>query len=65
MLTQDKYIRDKNNQGAVINTDNAALRAYKAQKQKFREIDALKEEVNDIKKMLVDILSHLKGQSTT
>lgn len=59
----DKYVRDKVNPGAVLNTDSTALKAYKAQKQKFQEIDSLKNEMDEIKKMLVDILGHLKAQN--
>lgn len=58
--TKDGFIRDMNNPGAVINTDNAALKAYKFKKQKYKEIDNIKEEVKDIKNMLSLILDKLK-----
>lgn len=59
MKSSDKFIRDINNQGAVINTDNGALNAYKLQKKKNKEIDNLKQEVTDIKNMLHLILEKL------
>ena len=58
--TKDGFIRDMNNPGAVINTDNEALKAYKFKKQKYKEIDNIKEEVKDIKNMLSLILDKLK-----
>jgi len=58
--TKDGFIRDMNNPGAVINTDNVALKAYKFKKQKYKEIDNIKEEVKDIKNMLSLILDKLK-----
>jgi len=58
--TKDGFIRDMNNPGAVINTDNSALQAYKLKKQKDKEVDTLKEEVKDIKQMLTLILEKLK-----
>jgi hypothetical protein len=50
--TKDGFMRDMNNPGAVINTDNNALQAYKLKKQKDKEIDNLKNEVKDIKRLL-------------
>ena len=58
--SKDGFIRDRNNPGAVINTDNSALQAYKLKKQKDKEVDLLKEEVKDIKQMLTLILDKLK-----
>lgn len=55
----DGFIRSTNNQGAIINTDNSALKAYKLAKRKNIEIDTLKEEIKDIKLMLCNILSKL------
>lgn len=57
--TQDGFVRDPNNDGAIINTDREALLAYKRQKNKFRELDEMKAEIKDIKKMLNAILSKL------
>ena len=64
--TQDGYIRDQNNPGAVINTDNSALKAYKSRKAKAKQADQttqdviqLKSEMADIKNMLSQILEKL------
>lgn len=57
---KETFIRDENNSGAVLNTDHQGLKAYKMRKQKSKEIDNLKEEVNDIKKMLGLILEKIK-----
>lgn len=63
----DSYVRDPNNPGAVLNTDNGALLSYKRQKAKMKrdtetaeEINSLKTEVSDIKSMLNLILERLK-----
>ena len=58
--TEDSFLRDNNNTGCVLNTDNNALKAYKLKKQKNQEIDNLKEEVKDIKNMLTLILEKMK-----
>ena len=60
MKPVDGFLRSDSNPGAVINTDNASLKAYKLQKNKHREIDQLKEEVSEIKGMLQLILERLK-----
>lgn len=59
-MKKDGFMRDINNSGAVINTDDGALQAYKLKKQKYKEIDNLREEVKDIKNMLSLILDKLK-----
>jgi hypothetical protein len=58
--TEDSFVRDNNNTGCVLNTDNNALKAYKLKKQKNKEIDNLKEEVKYIKNMLTLILEKMK-----
>lgn len=58
-ITRDGFVRDPDNQGAAINTDNAALKAYKLTKQKNKEVEQLKQDVNDIKNMLSLILTKL------
>lgn len=55
----DGYVRQPDNQGAVINTNDDALRAYKLRKQNSRKVDALAEEVKDMKNMLQQILEKL------
>ena len=56
----DIYIRDDENKGAVLNTDNSALKAYRLQKEKNKRIDKLEEDVSEIKNMLNLILNKLK-----
>jgi hypothetical protein len=53
----DGFIRQ--HQGAVINTDNEALRAYKARKAKNNEVEQLKGEVAQLKGLLHAILEKL------
>lgn len=67
MKTTDGFVRDQINQGAVLNTDNAALQAYKQKKahqkkinSKLDDIDSLKGEVKEIKQMLNILLERLK-----
>ena len=56
---KDRFARDKNNPGAVLNVDNAALKAYKLKKAKDKEIQTLKDEVKEIKYMLSKIIEKL------
>lgn len=55
----DGYIRSQNNPGAALNTDNAALQAYKKRKHRDNEIDNIREEVKDIKLLLTQVLEKL------
>jgi hypothetical protein len=55
----ESFVRADCNSGAVLNTDNTALGAYRAARKRNKEIDALKEEVKDIKGMLSQILEKL------
>jgi hypothetical protein len=62
----DKYIRSESNQGAVINTDNEALRQYKILKLKNRELEGLKTDVREIKDniaTLTELLLKTHGNS--
>lgn len=66
MKKTDGFIRDYNS-GAVLNTDNNALKAYKAKKthqkkinNSIEEIDNLKEEIKEIKQLLNVIAERLK-----
>lgn len=50
---EDKFLeRMVENPGAVLNTDNAGLQAYKRRKNKDKEIDIMKQEISEIKQML-------------
>lgn len=67
MKATDGFIRDSNNKGAVLNTDNSALQAYKLQKNKqkkldnkLNEIDNIKSEVKEIKQLLNILIERLK-----
>lgn len=67
MKARDGFVRDPENEGAVLNTDNSALQAYKLQKAKnkrldtqLNEIEMVKSEVKEIKQMLNLILERLK-----
>lgn len=60
--TADKYIRSRDNPGAALNTDNEALKAYKLQKKKAREIDTLKNEVSEIKFILHQLLEKINNK---
>lgn len=54
---EDKFLeRMESNPGAVLNTDNSGLQAYKRRKNKDKEIDNMKKEISDIKTMLSMIL---------
>jgi hypothetical protein len=58
---KDKYIvRDNQNEGAILNTDNSGLAAYKARKQRDREMDAkvgkLESDIAFIKALLLEKL---------
>ena len=55
MKGSDGYIRDSFNNGAVLNTDNTALSAYKKQKAKFNEVNQMKEELQDIKNLKTEV----------
>lgn len=56
----ENYIRSKSNPGAVVNTDRAGLEAYKKRKQRDAEINNLKEEITEIKALLLQLLEKNK-----
>lgn len=58
MKPVDGFIRDSS--GAVINTDNDALKAYKMKKNRDKEIDNLKTELSEIRMMLAQLLAKSK-----
>lgn len=59
-----EFRRSINNPGAILNTDNTALSAYKQAKRKAimdkNEINSLKEEVNELKKLVKQLLEKNK-----
>lgn len=52
---QEKFIRDDKNPGAILNADNKALQAYKAQKRKFNETDTMKQEIVELRTNMAEI----------
>lgn len=47
-------------EGVILNKDSAALQKYKLQKQKFRELNNLKEDVDFLKQETTEIKDLLK-----
>lgn len=60
----DGFVRMNGNEGAIINTDNNALKAYKLQREaeraKNQEINTLKQDVQEIKDLLSQLLEKIK-----
>ena len=54
--TQDGFVRAKENEGATVQTNNEALIAYKRRKKKFNQIDEMKNDIDEIKEMLKQLL---------
>jgi len=48
------YVKDPNT-GAVLNTDTAALNKYKMERSYYRRVDALHNDIIEIKKSLISI----------
>ena len=46
---KETFARLEHNPGAVINTDNSALAAYKLKKQRERAINTMQEEINTLR----------------
>jgi hypothetical protein len=51
----------KSSAGILINKDNDALKAYKLRKQKEKRMDALEENVSEMKNDLEEIKTLLRG----
>ena len=56
---RNDIVRDPNSK-AIINTDVVAMRAAKKRKLKEQKVQNLENEVNDIKKIVQQVLDHLK-----
>lgn len=64
ILPTDGFLRSEVNPGAIINTDNSSLQAYKKQRESSRrkeqEINTLRNEVDELKSMMNQLLEKLK-----
>jgi hypothetical protein len=47
--------------GVLINKDNTALQAYKAQKRRLKKIDNIEEEISSLRKDMDEIKTLLRG----
>lgn len=59
-MSTEKFIRAKQNPGAVLNTDNSALDAYKKRREKDRRMDMVEQDVKTLKQDLRDIKALLQ-----
>ena len=57
--TEDGFVRDPRNPGAIVSTNSGALESYKRKKAKNNEVDQLKSEVKEIKGLLHQLLERL------
>jgi hypothetical protein len=64
VLPTDGFVRSAANPGAIVNVDNDSLRAYKLRREretsKQDEINSLKQELEDVKSLLSQVLEKLK-----
>lgn len=60
MNSKESFFRASNNPGALLNTDNDALKAYKANKAKSAEINNLKKDFSSLKEELSEIKNLLR-----
>ena len=56
-MKDDGFIRQENNKGAVLNIDNNGVKMYKAQRDKQLEINTMKEEISEIRKLLRELVN--------
>lgn len=56
------YIKDQST-GAILNTNIAKLRDYKLRKKQSQKIEDLRDEVDDLKNLLRQVLEERKCQS--
>jgi len=70
MKINDTFIRQQDNPGALLNTDNEGLRSYREARKKILdnqqkisqinniqdEVNSLKSELSDIKQLLIKVL---------
>jgi len=48
-------IKRDNNSGAVLNTDVAALNKYKVERNYYRKVDKLQDDILEIKRSIISI----------
>jgi len=53
-------LRDKNSK-ALINTDIAALNEYKNKKKLIEDVSSLKTEVQDLKRLMLELIHSIKN----
>lgn len=63
-LPNDGFVRSNTNPNAIVNVDNEALRAYKLKRKqdslKNKEINSLRNEVDELKQLIHKLLSEKK-----
>lgn len=50
-----EYVRQKNNQGALLNVDNAGLSAYKRQREVMRNVSTHEERIKKIESSIDEV----------
>ncbi|MGY8864563.1 MAG: hypothetical protein ACKVJK_02925 [Methylophagaceae bacterium] len=56
--------RDRNN-GAILNTDAAALNKYKIERNYYRQTDKITSDLLDIKRSIIDIYERIEKLEKT
>lgn len=59
-MKNEGFVRDINNPGAVINTDNAGLEAYKLKKSRNKELDMMKSDLKEFKSEISELKDMMK-----
>jgi len=53
-------IKRDNNSGAVLNTDAAALNKYKIERNYYRKVDKLQDDILEIKRSIISIYERIE-----
>lgn len=53
-------IKRDNNSGAVLNTDVAALNKYKLERNYYRKVDKLQDDILEIKRSIISIYERIE-----
>ena len=59
LVDTTKYERDRHSK-AIISNDSVGLAAYKARKERMKEMDSYGEQINSIKQEMIDIKNLLQ-----